>query len=143
MNNSPYRGITLTPLLLSNPILEIGTFKRLTFQKFKRLTELTKTNKIFTNHFLTHTALKLTCRDSEPKDARKTSNLRGLMGQKGEITFFLLSECSLLLCHFLKESLKDLADVWNSGQLSQNTAKTISRLIKSLPNTAEGNQQLK
>lgn len=106
MNNSPYRGITLTPLLLSNPILEIGTFKRLTFQKFKRLTELTKTNKIFTNHFLTHTALKLTCRDSEPKDARKTSNLRGLMGQKGEITFFLFVQKLVATLHDPENKIK-------------------------------------
>lgn len=53
------------------------------------------------------------------------------------------SECLLPLCHFLKESLKDLVGLWNSGQLSQNTTKPINRLIKSLPNTTEGKQQLK
>lgn len=53
------------------------------------------------------------------------------------------SKCLLILCHYLKENMKDCADLWNFGQLNQNTGKTISRLIKSLLNTTDRKQQLK
>lgn len=53
------------------------------------------------------------------------------------------SKCLLILCHFLKENVKDCADLWNFGQLNQNTGKTLSRLKKSLLNRTDRNHQLK